>query len=464
MRRVCSRIAIKRHAAVLVAAAWFTHVGCTSQMGYSPSVKTSLDGQDFETALSRIERIDKNTSRLLYLCEKGLMLHYDNRYEESNAAFEEAEKLYDDLYTKSLSREVGSLFTSDNLIKYRGDQFETALIHYYKILNYKYLSDTEDALVECRRLNHRLKTFSDSGDSVYVDDPFLQYFTGMVYFDAGEFSDADVSFRAALGAYGRLENRYGLETPVSLFCDLADCAEAIGDHDAAAGYRDSVGGCARLEREADSGTLNLFLECGYVSHKVEQNIVLPIYQDDAQSLEGDQFVDELAMRYGTPIESTRKVDYLLRVAIPVMVPSEPPFMDAGVRVFVEDRAHRTRATIVENVDAMVFEAFQAKMDLIMLKTISRALAKYLAKKGADSESQLAGWFVNLFNVSTEAADIRSWATLPQTIRMARLVLPEGTYDLELTLYGWFEDDDEAFVIEDVKITAGRSTFLSLRVN
>ncbi len=434
-------------------------------MGYSPSVKASLDGHDFETALSGVERINKSTSRLLYLYEKGLILHYDNRFEESNAAFEEAERFYDDLYTKSLSREMGALMTSDNLIKYRGERFETALTHYYKILNYNYLSDSDGALVECRKLNHRLRTFSDSGDSVYVDDPFLQYLTGMVYFDAGELSDADVSFRNALSAYGRLGSRYGVETPRSLYCDLADCAELIGDADAAAGYRDSIGGCDRLERQAGSGTLNLFLECGYVSYKVEKNIVLPIYRDDsADGIETDGFAEELTMRYGRPVDSNRKLDYLLRVAMPVMAPSDPPFMDAGIRVVVGDRVHRARAPVAENVDALVFEAFEAKSGMIMLKTISRSLAKYLAKKGAEEESLLAGWIVNLFNVATESADVRSWATLPQTIRMARLVLPEGTYALELTLHGWYREDDETFIIEDVEIISGRSTFLGLRVN
>jgi len=76
----------------------------------------------------------------------------------------------------------------------------------------------------------------------------------------------------------------------------------------------------------------------------------------------------------------------------------------------------------------------------------------------------AGWLINIFNVATESADVRSWATLPQEIRMARLVIPEGTYDLALTLHGQFAEEDETYVIKGVEITAGRSTFLNLRVN
>ncbi|UCH84926.1 MAG: hypothetical protein JSW50_04350, partial [Candidatus Latescibacterota bacterium] len=129
---------------------------CTSQMTHSPQVKDDLIDQDYESALRFVEKIDKSTSELLYLYEKGLILHYDNEWVESNLALESAEDLYEDLYTKSLSRVVGSLFTSDNVLKYRGERFEAALIHYYKILNYLYLDDPEGALVECRKLNNRL--------------------------------------------------------------------------------------------------------------------------------------------------------------------------------------------------------------------------------------------------------------------------------------------------------------------
>jgi len=64
---------------------------------------------------------------------------------------------------------------------------------------------------------------------------------------------------------------------------------------------------------------------------------------------------------------------------------------------------------------------------------------------------------------TESADIRSWATLPQTIRMARLVLPEGTYDLEIVLRG-AAPEEECYVIEKIEITGGRSRFVNFRVN
>jgi tetratricopeptide (TPR) repeat protein len=456
-------MALRRYL-LLAISACALQTGCASQMARSPVVKDYVDRQEFDAALEQIEQIDQGTSRLLYLYEKGIVLHYAGRYGESSAALEEAEHLFDDLYTKSLSREVGAILTSDNVIQYRGERYEAALVHYYKLLNYLHLSDTEGALVECRKLNNRLRFFADSEDSVYVGDPFLQYLTGMVYMEAGELSDADVSLRAALYAYGAVGARYSIQPPATLRCDLARCASLLGDLDAAAGYADTTGACDPNGGKSGFGTLNVLLECGYAPFKVEQNIVFPIYKNEVNDgTDTDKFAVTLSSRYGEPVNESLELDYVLRVAMPELVPSPEPFAEAAVRVAEGGKTREEAALVVENIDALAFEAFEARRGAILLKTVTRALAKYLAKEGVDDKSEIAGVIVNLFNVVTESADIRSWATLPQTIRMARFVLPEGTYDLEIVLRG-AAPEEESHVIEKIEITGGRSRFVNFRVN
>jgi hypothetical protein len=433
-------------------------------MARSPVVKDYVDRQEFSAALDQIEQIDKGASRLLYLYEKGIVLHYSGRYEESSAALEEAEHLFDDLYTKSLTREIGAILTSDNVIQYRGERFEAALVHYYKILNYLHGSDMEGALVECRKLNNRLRFFAESEDSVYVEDPFLQYLTGMVYLEAGELQDADVSLRSAVAAYSTVGARYSIEPPAALGCDLARCASLLGDRGAEARYADTTRICDANEGKNGFGTLNVLLECGYAPFKIERNIVLPIYKGEVNDDTGaDKFAATLTNRYGEPVNESLELDYLLRVAMPELVSSPEPFAWAAVRVAEGGGRREEAAFVVENIDALAYEAFEARRGAILLKTVTRALAKYLAKEGVDDKSEIAGWVMNLFNVATEAADIRSWATLPQSIRMARLVLPEGTYDLEIVLRG-SAPEEESYVVGNVEIVAGRSRFVNFRVN
>jgi tetratricopeptide (TPR) repeat protein len=430
-----------------------------------PHIRDSVDRQDFAAALEEIEKMDHGSSLLLYLYQKGLVLHYSGDYEGSNAALERAEQVYEELYTKSISREAGALLTSDNLLQYRGERFESAMVHYYKLLNYRLLGNEEGALVECRKINLKLRTFRDSEDPVYPNDPFLQYLTGMVYFDAGELSDADVSLRNALDAYGALSDRYGVEIPSALLCDIADCAELIGDREEAARYREEARATCEPAPNPGHGALNVFLECGYISHKIEQNIVLPIYEDEiGDDPDADEIAHAVTGRYGQPIDDGRELDYLLRVALPAILPSPEPFEDAGVRVEIGGRTYSTRAEIVENLDAYAHEAFEARWGGILLKTATRGVAKYLAKEGADDKGFLAGLFVNIFNVVTESADTRSWAMLPHSIRMARLELPEGTYDLDVIVYGDLPDEDESYTIRGVEIRAGRATFANFRLN
>ncbi len=254
------------------------------------------------------------------------------------------------------------------------------------------------------------------------------------------------------------------EPPAALRCDLARCAALLGDLDAAAGYADTAGTCDPNEGKSGFGTLNVLLECGYAPFKIEQNIVFPIYKgevnDDTNS---DKFAVTLTNRYGEPVNESIELDYVLRVALPELVSSPEPFAEAAVRVAEGGRTREETAFVVENIDALAFEAFEARRGAILLKTVARALTKYLAKEGVDDQSEIAGWVMNLFNVATESADVRSWATLPQTIRMARLVLPEGTYDLEIVLRGT-APEDESYVIENIEITAGRSRFVNFRVN
>ncbi|MFQ5510465.1 MAG: COG3014 family protein [Candidatus Krumholzibacteriia bacterium] len=435
---------------------------CTSHIAHSPFIKAALVEQDYDAALERVEKIGKGSSRLLYLYEKALILHYQERYEESNAAFDEAELVYDELYTKSISREVGALLTSDNIIKYTGENYEIAMLYYYKIFNYLYLNDPQGAIVECRKLNLLLQTFADNEDTSEANDPFLHYLTGLVYMANGEASDADVSLRVARETYAALGTRFGVQLPEHLYCDLALGAAALGDYAAANSYRDSAQ-CD--EHDEEGGTLDLFLECGYVPYKTEENAVIPLYKDEFDdNLKKDEYASTLRHRYGQPRDKKRKLQYLMRVSLPSMIVDPFPYPDVEADVVLGGRTIQAQSQVVENLKVQATGAFDARRGGIIFKTIVRGLTKYLAKKGVEKkEGVVAGWLINALNVATETADTRSWSTLPQFVRMVRLPLPEGEHDVTVRLYDAFGGQEESFTIPNVKIMRGRTTFLNYRV-
>lgn len=460
----------RRRTARVVVLACTLCVACSGYIRQSERLRESLLDQDYAGALEVVEKIDKTNSLLLYYYERGLVLHYENAYVESNDAFEKAEALLEDLYTKSVVRELVALTVTEGFSQYRGDAFEAVLVNYYKILNYLYLGDVDGAAVECRRISRKLQMLQDGGESYFENDPFLQYMTAMVYEAAGDAPDAEVSYRVAVATYDTLQTLYHVEAPAFLFCDAAANARRVGDVEAVATFAQR----AECERPPSGfGRVNVLLEGGFVVHKDESNIVLPIFESDRWE-DNDDFANEVALRRNVAYENRPRVKYWLKISMPVLIPTPVPFQGARVRpvrrdgVDISDAAAQ-RTFLVENIDALAEHAFAEKEFKILVRAIVRALVKYNLQQKVDKEDRTLGALVNIFNIATETADTRSWTSLPEKIMMARLDLAPGTYDLEVELIareGTHHEgiSHERFVITDVVVDRDRTAFVSYRVH
>ena len=102
--RVSGPAAVRARAAVaVVLAAVVALSGCATYTARQKGLVDRLAAGDYDAALSTVEKNRRGKDLLLYWLEKGLILHYADRWQESNAAFEAGEQLAADLYTKSLS-------------------------------------------------------------------------------------------------------------------------------------------------------------------------------------------------------------------------------------------------------------------------------------------------------------------------------------------------------------------------
>ena len=457
--------------AVCVGAAALAACSCSTYVGKSIELRRQVARGDVDAALKTLEPLAKGGSRLLYLYERGLILHQEDRFEESNAVLDEAEKLLDDLYTRSISREAAALLTNDAVVEYRGQRFEAAVLHYYRTLNFLYLGDLENAAVECRRLDHRLQVFRDDPSSFYTGDPFLTYVSGLVRAAAGEPGEADVSLRNALAAYRADHARYDVEIPGVLLCDLARNATRLGASDEAVEYA-KEGGCEPSAPGA--GSVTLFLECGGIAYKGQTEILLPIYHTEiTDDLDKVAFASTLASRRGwRPGQvETIKVDYILRVAFPQLVPTPSGIAMARVEAFpalkegVAARPLQSCTTVrAANWTRLAQESFAEDEAGIFVRATARAFLKYLATHQTEKKhGEVAGWLVNALGVATETADTRCWSTLPEQVLLARFDLPPGTYRLAVGVQGRDGAVDLDFDIPDVVVRAGQNTFLSHRV-
>ena len=487
-------------------------IGCS---GYSMhEVRLAIERGEFETALAHLDEENSKKRKLPYLFERGLIAHYANRFEESNQVFERAEIIAEDLYTKRISREIASLLTSDAVRPYPGTRYERLLIHYYRALNYVYLNLPDDALVECRRAGQLLQYYADE-DATYnfAGAAFVAYLSGILYEWEKDWNNAYIAYHWAEAGYQRYAEQLGVSLPEDIGHSLARLARFLGFNEDAERYAEFYG--EPPLPAPGFGELIFIYESGFVPPKTKENLLFPIFKTDSfvseekREEENDEkiweFADTVVRRRNLRYEKL-ELEYLVRVEIPVYISNRPRLV--GVKLEIEPVSHQSisdrietpiesqfhqhtsragldevrveseqretfnielEATdiqaigvLVEDVEGAALATFASDQKTILLRTVVRAILKYLAFRRAENKGDLLGDLVNFFNVATERADTRSWETLPNQIFLVRMSLPAGTHNVTLS----FLDDGGRYVrtetIPCVEIEANGKTFLNHR--
>ena len=445
--------------------------GCATYALYTTDLREQLAITDYDGFLTSLSRARKGPNQLLYLMEKGLVERYRGDYRQSNDAFDRAERLSDRLFTRSLSREVASLVTHDAVRDYRGDPHELVFIHYYRALNYWQLGQPEDALVECRKANLRLSRLTGLDSTAARNDAFIHYVTGLFYEAAGELNDALVSYRNAAAAYRAYERTFGVSPPPGLAVDLARVAWLQGDSE---GHPPAAGD---LHPPAGQGELVLFCETGFVPRKTQVEINLPLYEaelkgrgpEDAMSLSrqivrryrggGPNLPDRLVTSR-TPFfrPPDLRVKYWLRVALPAC----PESAQQTRTLRLSASGIQAGTEVAEDLSAIARSTFDHQYPAVMLRTVARGVSKYLASEAVDRKNKVLGFFANLFAASTEAADTRSWVSLPHTVQIGRLRLPAGAQRVTVEALDNRGGVVDRAVLDGVEIRAGERPCLSWR--
>ena len=165
-------------------------------------VDKSLLENDYRQADAIIQKAEDEygtKSRVLYGMDRGMTLQLAGEYERSNEVLEQAEDELDRLYTRSVRTESLAFVTNDNSLPYEGEPYEQVMINVLKALNYASLNRWQDALVEARRIDHRLNVLADrtKDKAAYHDDGFARYLSGILYESAGDLNNAFIAYRKA---------------------------------------------------------------------------------------------------------------------------------------------------------------------------------------------------------------------------------------------------------------------------
>ncbi len=450
--------------------------GCATYTAKMVDLRPQLAAGAWDEALATVDEHAGGKDMLLAYLERGLILHYAGRYAESNEAFAAAEHTAEALYAISISEQAVSLITNDMQTSYRARPFEMAMVPYFRSLNYLALGLRDDAMVEARKTSLMLAKYVDAtvkgierGDTGDLErtknDPFMLYFSGMLYDWDGELNDAFIAYRNAAVAYQDLRGLTGVAIPPSLAWDLERVSRRLGFGGELAQLRaacpDVFGGAAAPAREAGTGDVVLMVEVGYVPAKSQVSLNVPIFAGEAYD-DRSYWAWQMAARAGPTyaIAKGYKVEYWLSVALPAMTPRPSAVGRA--------RLHLPGGGAVDGVRAHHPAAnarltFDAEYPMILFRTILRGLTKYLATKEVEKQDKTLGLLANLFNVVTETADTRAWLTLPEQVQLVRASLPEGVHDLQVDLVDASGRITDTVTVPRVTVTAGDWTFVNHRV-
>ena len=417
--------------------------GCGMKTDFYREVEQNIAIRNYAVAVDRLERSEESfgeKNEVLYNVEMGSLLHYASRFEESNRHLLAAERKMEDLYTKSISTEAAALLLNDNLIPYEGEEFEKVLVNLYLALNFVQMGDVEGALVEARKVDLKLNQYSREyeGKNVYKQDAFVRYVVGVLYEAAGESNDAFISYRKAYEGYREYAGQFKTPCPSFLKADLVRLAAQLGFEDER----------KRFERE---------FSLRYSRPKKPEGSVFVVIHSGRGPIK-----EENKLRVSVPDKDG--VLHTFVAAVPKFVSREKIQSRYDMNIGGPGGGpRRVPAELGEYVTEIAKRSLQDRLTMIYLKAGGRALLKFLASEKAKKEWKKEGdGLGNLFKSlavdlavnATEAADTRTWRTLPNQMFIIRAQLPPGTYSLTFTGYNPLRD----LVSQDVTIRSGKVEF------
>jgi len=389
-------------------------------------------------------------NHLLYLMDYGMVLHLAGRYQESNTVLEEAHYLVNDLYTTRLRDQASALLVNETQLPYEGEPYEHVLINVIKALNYALLKNWNEALVEARRIDHKLNVLSDraEGDK-YKEDPFARYLTGMLYEITGDWNNAYVAYRKAEAVYDEALAWDKVPFPDELKRDLIRVASALHLADDLEQYRTKYPEVASEPFSAPDAEMAQLIVISYNGRSPQKE---DLFIDVPISLDALQLVVLAKAAGGRSTRSTRGGEALLygihgqiaRVALPRLVHQRTTIAYSTIQLTDGTNTFNAYSQRLYDIGAVAEKNLDDGYNRLVLRAVARTAMKMAAAEGVgigaraavDKNSQgwvglLAAILARIFVFATEEADIRSWRTLPGEIQLARLWIPAGSYSVLL---------------------------------
>jgi hypothetical protein len=403
-------------------------LSCATNPKKYREVDLAVANQDYRTGIEVIVKgQEKNNpvypqknAIMLYL-DKGLLEHYAGNYTGSSNDLQNAERLIEEAYTKSITADFASYILNDNTKEYPGEDFEDIYINIFNALNYYNRGDLEGALVEIRKLSIS---------------------SGKLDMLSRKYEDASAGFgEKALEQFKRSGFNFTESLPRGLPVNFSNSALAryLGAlFYLAEGNEDG----ARIEFEA--------LQNAFDSNEKIYRNPLPQAALDVQSVPQEKArLNVIAFTGLSPVkEKGFYPQYWFFMQSPVLqVPvfklpklvDRPSIID---RIEVIAGENKFDLELLEDMGAVVKETFNARFSNVFFKTYIRVFLKYaaadisaaIANERDSGAALLIALGARAALDASEDADIRMSRYLPDKAYIGGVNLDSGTYDVTVKFY------------------------------
>lgn len=362
-----------------------------------------------QQALAELEKGDwfGQRNELLFLMERGSVLHQLGRYRESADVLLRAAQRINELELLSVSEQLGSLVTTEWLLRYKGEYSERLWVHSYLMMNFLLLGEYDSAVVEAKQSLQLLGRYPEALQAAY----FSRALIALSFSTVAEDNDAYLVYR-------RLADDLPNPTPVA--ADLVRISARLGQLDEVAKFQPYLPD----PLPAGAGELVLFIANGRIPKKLPGNVVLPP-----------------SIRFSFPYYDSPPTPLLRNEVFPAW-PMLP--------VLSTDLAAVAEHSLSER-----------KVALIIKETARVAAKEAISQAVGKEHGQTAEAVVRISLLLLEEPDTRSWQTLPGRLTLIRIPLLAGQHSLRVRLSGGRYGTPE-IALPEFQLRPGQRIFHSLR--
>jgi hypothetical protein len=417
-------------AALIFGAAFFISAlsGCSSARMSDKESDQLFQRGDYDAAAKHLReglesQGENSRDSLLYTLDIGLALHSGGHYDESIKTFAEADKLAEIKDYTSISKETATLLVSDNIKDYKAEEFENVLISAYQAMNYALENNTEDALVEARRVNQKLYMMDTQGKRKYQQSAFARYLSAVLYESEGDWNDAYVDYKNVLA----LDPSFP-----GLGRDLWRLALLNQNDDDMQKWDEQFGLTAQDHAREKART-----------HKSE---IIVLYENGISPIKRPNPSFNSVPKFYPRYNPVAYAEVSIRPG-----GQQGPFQVAGT------------TAVLDNIQAMAIENLEEKYGAIVAKKIAGMVAKGAVGYGVAKAtgSPLLGELAGLVLYKADTADTRSWNLLPQSLQLLRIEVepgaPGASYDVLVRPVG-----SRALPIKTVQVPKDKKVFVDFR--